>query len=333
MCNGIYGLKPSVGRLPYGGQQSGQLEAISRLGLQAVAGPIANSVSDIDVVMSAIQSCSPWERPGAEDVLPWTWSPPSPALNNLNAKPYLIGILASDGLVEPLPPIQHLLSSLATTLRDVPNVSVVNIPTPPAWSACQSIANSLMALDGENTMLDILESNDEPLIPWLKGRMRRGKPKTLEQVRLLQVKRTELERQMNLIWTTHDGRRIDTIICPIAPHPVPPLDRWNAVNYTSSFVLLDWPTGVVTIRNFHESDLKLDWEGGEPKVIGSWDKKNRELWDEKALGPDGRKIYLGTALGVQVLGRRGDERGCWEGMSVVDAAVKKQWGTSRRARL
>jgi Asp-tRNA(Asn)/Glu-tRNA(Gln) amidotransferase A subunit family amidase len=333
MCNGVYGLKPSVGRFPYGGQQGGQLESISRLGIQAVAGPIAYSIADIDTVMSAIQSCAPWEFLGAEDVLPWTWATPTPPPNLLTTKPYLIGILASDGLVEPIPPIQHLLSNLATTLRSVPNISIINIPTPPAWSACQNTANSLMSLDGGNNMFDILESNNEPLSPWLKDRMRRGKPKTLEQVRLLQAKRSELEKQMNMIWTTNDGRRIDTIICPIAPHPVPPIDRWNAVNYTSSFVLLDWPTGVVPIRDFDESDLRLDWLDGEPKIKGSWDKRNRELWDERTLGPDGKKVYLGTSLGVQVCGRRGDERGCWEGMRVVDDAVRKERGTVGRARL
>ena len=325
MCNGLYGLKPSNGRIPYGGQQGGQLDAIGRIGLQAVAGPIANCIDDIDVVMAAIESKRPWEKLGCEDVLPWTWTPPSSPPQERRQKAFVVGILSRDGLVEPLPPITNIMREAASALRQTQGISVVQIPTPPAWRECQVVANSLMAPDGGGHMFDLLESTQEPLVPWLKTRLRRGKARDFAGLRELHAKRMQLETEMNRIWTMADGKRIDAIICPIAPHPVPPIDRWNAVNYTSSFVLLDWPAGTVPIRDFCESDMQLNWEGGnEPKIMGSWDKVNRELWTEKGLGDEGRKVYLGTALSVQVLAPRGQDRACWEAMRVVDDAVRGQ---------
>lgn len=44
MCNGVVGCKPSLGRLPAGGQELGQLDAVGRVGLVASVGCIARAV-------------------------------------------------------------------------------------------------------------------------------------------------------------------------------------------------------------------------------------------------------------------------------------------------
>ena len=71
-------------------------------------------------------------------------------------------------------------------------------------------------------------------------------------------------------------RRIDAIIHPVAPHPVPEHDKYNAVGYTSSWVLLDYPAGVVPVRKVKMEDLEVGREMKDP-ARGSWDAKNREL--------------------------------------------------------
>lgn len=76
------------------------------------------------------------------------------------------------------------------------------------------------------------------------------------------------------IWKTADGRSIDAFICPVAPHPVPPIDRWNGVSYTVSFVILDYPAAVIPVRSVTEEDLEEDID---MEVLGAWDKVNREL--------------------------------------------------------
>ncbi len=91
----------------------------------------------------------------------------------------------------------------------------------------------------------------------------------------LHAQRMELETAMLNIWKDPKiGRRIDAIICPVAPHPTPPIDRWNAVGYTSTFVLLDYPAGTLPVRDVTESDLEGEIEN---EALGSWDKVNRGL--------------------------------------------------------
>ena len=90
------------------------------------------------------------------------------------------------------------------------------------------------------------------------------------------AQKTEVETEMLKIWKDPEtGRRLDAIILPVAPHPVPPIDRWNGVSYTSSFVLLDYPAGTMPVRDIKPSDL--DEELNSEKSLGSWDKANREL--------------------------------------------------------
>ena len=122
-------------------------------------------------------------------------------------------------------------------------------------------------------MLDLLESAKEPLSPWLATRLRRKPALSLDKVRELHGRRTELQKQFLKIWKDERGE-IDALVCPIAPHPVPPIDRWNGAGYTSSWVLLDYPAGVVPVRAFREGDVSGEMDG---KVLGSWDKANREL--------------------------------------------------------
>ena len=123
-------------------------------------------------------------------------------------------------------------------------------------------------------MFDLLESADEPLSPWLATRLKRKTPMDLLKVRDLHGKREALRTKFLQIWKDAHGE-IDAFICPVAPHPVPPVDRYNGVSYTSSFVLLDYPAGTVPVRMFMESDMKGEMADGKP--LGSWDKANREL--------------------------------------------------------
>ncbi|KUM58349.1 hypothetical protein ACN42_g8818 [Penicillium freii] len=325
MCQGIYGFKPSNGRVPFGGQQSGQIEGKGRIGLRAVAGPLARSVADINAIMAEIV---PRAELFGEDCIPGSWSSQSIPLTLTPPHNFTIGILKTDGLVTPLPPIIRILNEVANSLRRTPGVEVVDIPLPPVLPKCQALAGRLMGIDDGSHMLDLIESMGEDLIPWLQGRMKRGKALTVVQLAALQAQRAEIEKEMMKMWTLSSqassvGRRVDAIICPVAPHPVPELDRYNAVGYTSTFVLLDYPAGSVPVRPFTESDLEIG-RAMESPVLGSWDKANRQLWDEKTVD---RRVYLGSPLSVQVVTPKQHDYELFQAMEIVDRAVQGHGGS------
>lgn len=322
MCNGLYGIKPSAGRVPYAGQESGHLPGISAVGVESSAGPIARTLRDCELFLKTVAEGKPWEKdPG---VVPGLWDTMDLSLKDVK-RPMTIGILRNDGLVKPLPPVAKILEEVSSSLSKA-GVRVVNIPTPASFKNIQSLANALFSVEGSNHMFDNLEKHGEPLTTWLAPRLKRKKAKTLEQARDLHAQRQEMMTEMLGLWRQNDGRGgmvdVDAIVLPVAPHPVPPIDSWGGVSYTSSFVLLDYAAGTVPCRTMNEDDLQDEID--EDGIMGSWDKANRALWKID------RNIYLGTPLCVQVVAPRLQEKRLYQAMEAVDIAMHKSEKTQSK---
>jgi len=352
MCNGVFGLKPSVGRVPYGGQQGTGLEGLSRTSVQSVAGPIARSVADIELVMREIV---PRASLYGEDCIPaprfLRAGGPHGRMRGHGARrlrgsgphgEFVIGILRSDGNCQLLPPISNIIGEVADALRAASqryNIRVVNLPTPRAWTKSQSVMSKLMSVDGGATMSAMIQETGEPLVPWMQTRFKHGgQPQTLTRVAEIQAQRADLEREMlKDVWGVRTGehgqktRGVDAIICPVAPHPVPEIERYNSVGYTSSWVFFDYPAGTVPVRDVKESDLELGKElDTSLKVLSTWDEKCRELWDE---GKTDRKVYLGSKLSVQCVTARLEDEKLTHVIRLVDESVKRGGRANRTAKM
>ncbi|KAE9370266.1 general amidase-like protein [Stipitochalara longipes BDJ] len=319
MCGGLYGIKPSAQRIPYVGQENGTRQGASKIGLFASAGPIAATLRDCELFLKTISDSRPWERDPS--LIYGLWS----EQGSIGRKP-LLGVVRQDGVITPLPPVSKVLDETVQALRKS-GLEVIEIDAP-AFKKCQSLANKFFGIDGGNHIFDLLEATKEPLTAWLSTRLRRGKSISLDRLVEIHAQKIELETEMLKIWRDpKTGRQIDAFICPVAPHPVPPIDRWNGVSYTSSFVLLDYPAGTLPVRDFTEQDLK--GELSDDKPLGSWDKVNRELWNETTID---RKLYLNTKLSVQVVAPKLQERRLYQAMSVVDNILQMQ-SSGGRAKL
>lgn len=230
-------------------------------------GPIAASARDCELFLKVIADAKPWDKDPNVAFGPWE------AQGELGRRP-LFGVLRTDRNTTPLPPIAKALDETVQILRKA-GVEVVEIEAP-AFKQCQSLANSFFGMEGNNHILNILEKTGEPLTPWLATRLRRKKPMDPVEIRELHARKAGLERVMLGIWRDGKGRTIDALICPVAPHPVPEIDRWNGVGYTSAFVLLDYPAGTLPVRDFAERDLE-DELSSDSEVLGGWDARNRDL--------------------------------------------------------
>jgi len=260
MCNGLYGVKPSWQRVPYSNQQGSGAPGISALALPASAGPIATSIRDCELFLRAVSEQEPWNSD--PDVACGLWEEQGFAPSKTEI---VIGIVRRDGVIDPLPPITKLIDETAQMLRHQ-GITVVEMDITPLFSQCQSLANQLFGIDGNQFVFDTLESTGEPLSPWLQTRLRRKKAKTLQETAAIHAKKDELKRKLLSIWRNEHGVEIDAFICPVAPHPVPAIDTWNGVSYTSSFVLLDYPAGVSVSLSSSQpsSDLVVKLLVGNP---------------------------------------------------------------------
>lgn len=267
MCNGLYGIKPSAQRVPFVGQEGGGRKGASNIGLSASAGPIATSLRDCELLLKSISDTRPWEID--PNVAHGLWN----EQGSIHQKP-LIGVIRRDGVIDPLPPVSKVLDESVEVLK-LSGIEVIEVEAP-SFNKCQSLANKFFGIDGGNYMFDLLEKTGEPLTNWLSTRLRRGTKMPLDKLIDYHAQKIEVETDMLKVWKDpKTGRTIDAIILPVAPHPVPPIDRWNGVSYTSSFVLLDYPAGTLPVRDFTKSDL--EGERSDDKPLGSWDKINREL--------------------------------------------------------
>jgi amidase len=242
MCTGIYGIKPSWQRVPYAGQEGGNAPGAAKIGLSSSAGPMATSLRDCELFLKVVADARPWERD--HDVVYGAWEEQG---RLRDAGGPVIGVVRRDGLIDPLPPIQAVLDETVAALKKR-GIKVVEMDITPLFRQCQALANAMFSADGGNSMFDLLEKMGEPLSPWLQSRMRRKKPLSLEKIRELHARRDDLRTKFLSIWKFWDEkgieRDIDAFITPVAPHPVPEIDRYNGVSYTSTFVLLDYPAGV-----------------------------------------------------------------------------------------
>lgn len=299
MCDGIYGIKPSWERVPYAGQEGGALPGAAKIAIPASAGPLAHSMRDVDLFFRAVAEQKPWLSD--PDVAPLPWSPLAATSSNRKLR---IGIVRRDGVIDPHPPIAHLLDEVKTKIQKA-GIEAVEMDITTLFSQCQSLANALFGVEGGNAMFDLLEASEEPLSPWLSTRLKRKKPIELKKLQDLHGKRDQLRKEFLKIWKDKNGE-IDAFICPVAPHPVPPIDGYNGVSYTSSFVLLDYPAGVVPVRTFTKQDLKGEMSKSKP--LGSWDKANRalcelcrvqETWIEYANTRQGQILIAQSILGLR----------------------------------
>lgn len=343
LCNGLYGIKPSHGRVPFANQQGGLPAGSTKLAIEVSAGPIAHSIRDCEMLLRVVGENQPWLFD--PDVIPQSWEQQSsvhsylPSPGNRRKSPLRIGIVRTDGHVTPLPPVQRMIDEVAKSLRSQSSthltpIEVVDLDISPLLSKCIKTSNGLFSLDGTNAWFDLLESQSEPLSPWLQNRLSRRPRKSVEEVTKLQAQKFDLQTRALEIWRESGGfwqrdttgvrsqrknsidREIDVFICPPAPHPIPPTDRWNDVNYTAAFNLLDLPSGIIPVRSVSKEDLACELQIGEP--LNGWDKINRELWGEKE-----RKLYAGSVLSVQIVAPKLQERRLVEAMAVVDEALRR----------
>ncbi|KAL8951925.1 MAG: hypothetical protein Q9222_002109, partial [Ikaeria aurantiellina] len=204
--NRIMGFKPSEGRISIKGTSTGQPDAGGQVGLQAIVGPIARTLDDINLFMETVERGRMWDvDPDVKREEGW-WSH-HPCIGSLESKmqrgkeEVKVGVIFDDGNTVPLPPVARMMRSLSHRLQSQ-NIKIIPIdPTSSGFSTCQSLANKFFAVEGGAHLLSLLSSTGEPIIPWLNGRLRKRAPASIDQFRQLCAERDALRtRLLKSVW-------------------------------------------------------------------------------------------------------------------------------------
>jgi amidase len=213
---GLYGLRPSHGRVSY------QKVANTYLGQEAVrscAGPMVRSVSDIRLFMKSLAGTEPWLYDPEIVPLPWRED-----LEQLPEK-LCFGFGMGDGIVTPTPPLRRAMEITKAALLAAGHEVIDFLPIEHA-EAVEIITNMWSADGGEEFQRDT-DASGEPLHPQLEawlGHSAKREPMTVfqtwqNQQRRAVLKTKWLERWQMTTELTGTGRPIDGLIMPSTPFP------------------------------------------------------------------------------------------------------------------
>lgn len=246
-----------------------------------------------------------------------------------------IGVMWSDGIVKPHPPIQRALSKVVEALRSA-QVDVVDWQ-PKGHDECWKVTSALYYEDGGRRLREMLKAGDEealPLTQWLLDQ-EEVKPRTLEEVwdvstafetctwnleaniRKLQLKakRNSYRSMYNQHWLDtgkDDDHPVDALLCPVGPGCAPPHDQAKYWNYTSQWNLLEYPAIAFPVT---QVDAELDVRDQTYVPQNELDRFNHELY----TGPE---RYKDAPVSLQLVTRRYEDEKCIAVLKRIEEALK-----------
>ncbi|KAL9048641.1 MAG: hypothetical protein Q9162_007619 [Coniocarpon cinnabarinum] len=297
--NGLYGLKPSVFRLPRGG---GSAPFPGNEQIMSTAGPISTSLAGMQVFMKAIVDRQPWIAEPWVNPIPWREHVPDPS------KRLRIAVMRDDGVVRPHPPILRALEETVEKLRQDRNIELSEwIPWRHdyAWK----LILKLFFSDGAEGVRKQFDASGEPmksLSKWILEEQ--ASPHTkLDSRDIWQItkERDQYRAAYNQKWNdTGSGKdslgnpvnTVDAILCPAGPGAAPPLECARYWAYTSQWNLLDYSALVFPVS---KADPSRDHADPSYKPRNADDAYNHALYVPEK--------YQDAPLSLQLVGRRYDE--------------------------
>ena len=141
--NGLYGLRPSSGRLPYEGMANsmdGQNSILS------VVGPLSHSVASLRLLVKNLLNQQPWLHDPLVHEIPWRETQEQEVSELIKGKSLCFGILNDDGVVTPHPPVQRAMRLAKRAVEQLGHKTIEW--NPPPHSEGNSIAFKTWNYDG-----------------------------------------------------------------------------------------------------------------------------------------------------------------------------------------
>ncbi|KAL8840740.1 MAG: hypothetical protein Q9170_001178 [Blastenia crenularia] len=291
--NGLYGIRPSSGRLPYEGMANsmdGQNSVLS------VVGPLADSVSTLQLLVKSLLSQEPWLHDPLVHEIPWREDKAKVS----QPSSLSFAVLRHDGVVSPHPPIQRAIETVVKALKnkghkvidwDPPSHKRAGHIILAAWTYDNGAdIRSAFALSGEPAAQQIgpLYGADGTVEP----------PKDATFIAANNVAKREYQKEYMEYWNstaelTGTGRPVDVVIAPLAPFSAARPGKYLYYNYSTIVNVLDYSACTLPVTT---TDKNIDVVDSAFKPVSDLDKAVMATYDPE--------IYDGSHVGVQLIGRR-----------------------------
>lgn len=277
-CTGLFTLRPSYGRFPNFDARSG-LPGQEAVG--SVHGPIARSIPDLRLYAHTIANAAPWLKDPKCVAIPWREGELKRKLK--------IGVLWTDGICTPTPPVQRALKEVVAKLQKK-GYEIIDWGHEDHLEALQLLAKFFVA-DGGKSVRGILEQSGEPWRPEMKL-YETAKELSVYDLWQLQSQRTALQKRYLDRWAATHG--MDAILCPTTPYAAPKSGDFKHIGYTGVFNVLDYsavsfPTGL-------HVDKDIDSRMADHKALNEVDEATQREYDPA--------LVHGLPISLQLVGRR-----------------------------
>ena len=240
ISNGTFALRPSIDRIPYGGQTDSGRNGLS--GIKSCAGPLATSVRDLGLFTKAVIERDPWQFDSSAIFSIWRTVPAKSKLR--------LGFVLEDPHFPVLPPVLNTLTCAVTALKAAGH-EVIDLEIPSIRDATL-LAFRMFAMDPASTPFTHINASGEPKIPALSTTILPNEsmpyeyvPHTLESLYDLNAQREAFRERFREVMRQN---QIDAIIMPGLQGTAPPHDSMGWVPYTVLANVLD-----VCCGPFHDS--------------------------------------------------------------------------------
>ncbi|KAL8763517.1 MAG: hypothetical protein Q9184_000729 [Pyrenodesmia sp. 2 TL-2023] len=294
--NGLYGLRPSAGRLPYEGMANsmdGQNSVLS------VVGPLAPSIGALQLLVKSLLSREPWLHDPLVHPMPWRESsailPSEPRLT--------FAVLRHDGVVSLHPPIRRAIETVVESLQKQGHKVIAW--DPPSHRRGEEIVLKAWTYDNGADIRSAFALSGEPMVPQIAtmygGKMADAPPKDATHIAANNVAKREWQKEYMEYWNstaevTGTGRPVDAVIAPVAPFAAARPNCYLYYSYSLFVNALDYTACAFPVTTV---DKNVDTVDSSFKPMSEIDKKVAETYD-----PD---IYDGAHVSLQLIGRRLEE--------------------------
>ncbi|THY83951.1 amidase [Aureobasidium pullulans] len=292
--NGLFGLRPSSGRLPYEGMANSFDGAPSIL---SVVGPLSSSSAGLKLAVQSILQTEPWQRDPRVHPLPWRNEQEEAAKQLAQDKKLTFAVLKHDGLCAPHPPIKRALEETVQKLESLGH-KVIEWQ-PPSHSKLQDICVKAWGYDGGADAARAFALSGEEPKPNIM--FEEAPQANATDIMRNQVEKRDAEKEYMEYWNstsqlTGTGRPVDAIFSPLAPFTAARPNKYTSYSYSVWVNVLDYSSAIVPVTKV---DKNVDKDYTDFKPVSETDAKTQATYDPE--------IYDGAHVSLQVVCRRLEE--------------------------
>ncbi|KAK8196097.1 hypothetical protein M8818_007250 [Zalaria obscura] len=289
--NGLYGLRPSSGRLPYEGMANSFDGAPSIL---SVVGPLATTPGALKLLTKSLISTEPWLHDPLVNEMPWRPDQEETAKELVENKKLTFAVLRTDKICTPHPPVLRAIDETVKALEKAGH-KVIEW-NPPSHQVLSDICMKCWSYDGGEDARKAFELSGETPMPQII--MDETPMANASEIMATQVWKRDVQKEYMEYWNstaelTGTGKPVDAVISPLAPFCAARPKKYTYYTYSTWVNVLDYTSVVIPVTNV---DKSVDVVDENFKPVNDTDKITQESYDPE--------IYDGAHVSVQIVGRR-----------------------------